>query len=63
MIDKDRHLITSILLLAAMLTCVGGAGATDWHANAGESVQDAIDDAEDGDIYDGTIFFVAESDS
>jgi len=51
-----QYTIASIILLAAMLTCVGSAGATDWHVNAPESIQDAIDDAADGDtviVHDG----------
>jgi parallel beta-helix repeat protein len=51
-----HYTIASIILLAAMLTCIGSAGATDWHVNAPESIQDAIDGATDGDtviVHDG----------
>lgn len=39
-----------------MLTCVSSAGAMDWHVNSGESIQNAIDNAADGDtviVHDG----------
>ncbi len=38
-----QYTIAIILLLVTMIICVGGAGATDYHVNAGESIQSAID--------------------
>ncbi len=39
-----------ILLVVLMLTCVGSAGATNWHVNAGESITDIDSDSNQTEI-------------
>ena len=49
--------MAGMIILVAMLACVGSASATDWHVNEGESIQAAIDNAADGDtviVHGGT---------
>lgn len=51
-----HYTIAIIILLVTLLTCISSAGAMDWHVNAPESIQDAIDGATDGDtviVHDG----------
>jgi parallel beta-helix repeat protein len=47
-----QYIIAAILILTALTSSVGIAGAAEWHVYPGESIQDAINNASAGDtIY------------